>query len=113
MGSTGERCPPGASLAPANRTRGAGGERAPGRRRGPPSSRPPAVSLLQALQVARQFLLQQATGLSSPGSNEAKQPPVQVSPGSPSPPAREGLGCKPVPWESARADTRRLHLQDG
>ncbi|XP_056367578.1 forkhead box protein P4 isoform X2 [Oenanthe melanoleuca] len=32
----------------------------------------------QALQVARQFLLQQATGLSSPGSNEGKQPAVQV-----------------------------------
>lgn len=40
----------------------------------------PAVSLLQALQVARQFLLQQATGLSSPSSNEGKQPAVQVSP---------------------------------
>uniref|UniRef100_A0A8C0E819 Forkhead box P4 n=1 Tax=Bubo bubo TaxID=30461 RepID=A0A8C0E819_BUBBB len=38
----------------------------------------PAVSLLQALQVARQFLLQQATGLSSPSSNEGKQPAVQV-----------------------------------
>ncbi|NXK56225.1 FOXP4 protein, partial [Chauna torquata] len=36
------------------------------------------VSLLQALQVARQFLLQQATGLSSPSSNEGKQPAVQV-----------------------------------
>ncbi|XP_033930192.1 forkhead box protein P4-like, partial [Melopsittacus undulatus] len=34
----------------------------------------------QALQVARQFLLQQATGLSSPSSNEGKQPAVQVSP---------------------------------
>ncbi|KFW76658.1 Forkhead box protein P4, partial [Manacus vitellinus] len=33
---------------------------------------------LQALQVARQFLLQQATGLSSPSSNEGKQPAVQV-----------------------------------
>ncbi|KFR00804.1 Forkhead box protein P4, partial [Opisthocomus hoazin] len=33
---------------------------------------------LQALQVARQFLLQQATGLSSPSSNESKQPAVQV-----------------------------------
>ncbi|XP_062365762.1 forkhead box protein P4 isoform X4 [Cinclus cinclus] len=32
----------------------------------------------QALQVARQFLLQQATGLSSPSSNEGKQPAVQV-----------------------------------
>nr|XP_009939728.1 PREDICTED: forkhead box protein P4 [Opisthocomus hoazin] len=32
----------------------------------------------QALQVARQFLLQQATGLSSPSSNESKQPAVQV-----------------------------------
>ncbi|XP_029818368.1 forkhead box protein P4 [Manacus vitellinus] len=31
-----------------------------------------------ALQVARQFLLQQATGLSSPSSNEGKQPAVQV-----------------------------------
>lgn len=40
----------------------------------------PSVSLLQALQVARQFLLQQATGLSSPSSNEGKQPAVQVSP---------------------------------
>uniref|UniRef100_A0A8D2MC96 Uncharacterized protein n=1 Tax=Zonotrichia albicollis TaxID=44394 RepID=A0A8D2MC96_ZONAL len=34
----------------------------------------------QALQVARQFLLQQATGLSSPSSNEGKQPvPVSVA----------------------------------
>ncbi|XP_028925010.1 forkhead box protein P4 isoform X2 [Ornithorhynchus anatinus] len=32
----------------------------------------------QALQVARQFLLQQATGLNSPGGNEAKQSAVQV-----------------------------------
>ncbi|XP_016159574.1 PREDICTED: forkhead box protein P4 [Ficedula albicollis] len=32
----------------------------------------------QALQVARQFLLQQATGLSSPSSSEGKQPAVQV-----------------------------------
>ncbi|XP_047005357.1 forkhead box protein P4 isoform X2 [Ictalurus punctatus] len=32
----------------------------------------------QALQAARQFLLQQATGLSSPSSNEVKQSPVQV-----------------------------------
>ncbi|NXW93761.1 FOXP4 protein, partial [Alopecoenas beccarii] len=32
----------------------------------------------QALQVARQFLLQQATGLSSPSSTEGKQPAVQV-----------------------------------
>ncbi|XP_042684264.1 forkhead box protein P4 isoform X1 [Centrocercus urophasianus] len=32
----------------------------------------------QALQVARQFLLQQAAGLSSPSSNEGKQPAVQV-----------------------------------
>ncbi|KPP75499.1 hypothetical protein Z043_105248 [Scleropages formosus] len=32
----------------------------------------------QALQAARQFLLQQATGLSSPSSNEVKQTPVQV-----------------------------------
>ncbi|MBN3324906.1 FOXP4 protein, partial [Atractosteus spatula] len=32
----------------------------------------------QALQAARQFLLQQATGLNSPSNNEAKQPPVQV-----------------------------------
>ncbi|XP_058034636.1 forkhead box protein P4 isoform X1 [Ahaetulla prasina] len=32
----------------------------------------------QALQVARQFLLQQATGLTSPTSNENKQPAVQV-----------------------------------
>ncbi|KAL6464514.1 hypothetical protein MHYP_G00268310 [Metynnis hypsauchen] len=31
----------------------------------------------QALQAARQFLLQQATGLSSPSSNEVKQSPVQ------------------------------------
>ncbi|XP_039195773.1 forkhead box protein P4 isoform X3 [Crotalus tigris] len=31
-----------------------------------------------ALQVARQFLLQQATGLTSPTSNENKQPAVQV-----------------------------------
>lgn len=109
MGSIGERCPPCASHP------GAGGERARRRRRrrGQPSSRPPAVSLLQALQVARQFLLQQATGLSSPSSTEGKQPAVQVSPAPPSPPAREGLGCTPVPWESARADTRHLHLQGG
>uniref|UniRef100_A0A8C5LJW1 Forkhead box P4 n=1 Tax=Leptobrachium leishanense TaxID=445787 RepID=A0A8C5LJW1_9ANUR len=32
----------------------------------------------QALQVARQFLLQQATGLSSPSNTENKQPSVQV-----------------------------------
>uniref|UniRef100_A0A3Q2CG20 Forkhead box P4 n=1 Tax=Cyprinodon variegatus TaxID=28743 RepID=A0A3Q2CG20_CYPVA len=32
----------------------------------------------QALQAARQFLLQQASGLNSPGSNEVKQNPVQV-----------------------------------
>ncbi|XP_043932687.1 forkhead box protein P4-like isoform X1 [Protopterus annectens] len=32
----------------------------------------------QALQAARQFLLQQATGLSSPSSTENKQPAVQV-----------------------------------
>uniref|UniRef100_A0A803YE16 Forkhead box P4 n=1 Tax=Meleagris gallopavo TaxID=9103 RepID=A0A803YE16_MELGA len=32
----------------------------------------------KALQVARQFLLQQAAGLSSPSSNEGKQPAVQV-----------------------------------
>ncbi|MEE6523239.1 hypothetical protein FKM82_022043, partial [Ascaphus truei] len=32
----------------------------------------------QALQVARQFLLQQATGLSSPSSTENKQAAVQV-----------------------------------
>ncbi|KAG7477760.1 hypothetical protein MATL_G00073050 [Megalops atlanticus] len=32
----------------------------------------------QALQAARQFLLQQATGLNSPSSNEVKQTPVQV-----------------------------------
>uniref|UniRef100_A0A087YGC9 Forkhead box P4 n=1 Tax=Poecilia formosa TaxID=48698 RepID=A0A087YGC9_POEFO len=39
-----------------------------------------AVSLQaeQALQAARQFLLQQASGLNSPGSNEVKQSPVQV-----------------------------------
>lgn len=30
--------------------------------------------------MARQFLLQQAAGLSSPSSNEGKQPAVQVSP---------------------------------
>lgn len=57
---------------------------------------PTPVSLLQALQVARQFLLQQATGLSSPSSNEGKQPAVQVSPKdvevSPVTPSREGLG---------------------
>lgn len=58
---------------------------------------PTPVSLLQALQVARQFLLQQATGLSSPSSNEGKQPAVQVSPEdarvSPvTSPPREGLG---------------------
>uniref|UniRef100_A0A8C9JSN8 Forkhead box P4 n=1 Tax=Panthera tigris altaica TaxID=74533 RepID=A0A8C9JSN8_PANTA len=34
--------------------------------------------ILQALQVARQFLLQQASGLSSPGSNDSKQSAVQV-----------------------------------
>ncbi|XP_046958419.1 forkhead box protein P4 isoform X3 [Lynx rufus] len=32
----------------------------------------------QALQVARQFLLQQASGLSSPGSNDSKQSAVQM-----------------------------------
>uniref|UniRef100_A0A8C5G672 Fork-head domain-containing protein n=1 Tax=Gouania willdenowi TaxID=441366 RepID=A0A8C5G672_GOUWI len=32
----------------------------------------------QALQAARQFLLQQASGLNSPGSTEIKQSPVQV-----------------------------------
>uniref|UniRef100_A0A673L1K8 Forkhead box protein P4-like n=1 Tax=Sinocyclocheilus rhinocerous TaxID=307959 RepID=A0A673L1K8_9TELE len=32
----------------------------------------------QALQAARQFILQQATGLNSPSSNEIKQSPVQV-----------------------------------
>ncbi|XP_060087420.1 forkhead box protein P4 isoform X2 [Heteronotia binoei] len=32
----------------------------------------------QALQVARQFLLQQATGLTSPSNSENKQPAVQV-----------------------------------
>ncbi|XP_016325803.1 forkhead box protein P4-like isoform X3 [Sinocyclocheilus anshuiensis] len=32
----------------------------------------------QALQAARQFILQQATGLNSPSSNEVKQSPVQV-----------------------------------
>uniref|UniRef100_A0A671V313 Forkhead box P4 n=1 Tax=Sparus aurata TaxID=8175 RepID=A0A671V313_SPAAU len=32
----------------------------------------------QALQAARQFLLQQASGLNSPGGNEVKQSPVQV-----------------------------------
>ncbi|XP_062842199.1 forkhead box protein P4 [Trichomycterus rosablanca] len=32
----------------------------------------------QALQAARQFLLQQATGLTSPSSNEVKHSPVQV-----------------------------------
>uniref|UniRef100_A0A3Q2UP67 Forkhead box P4 n=1 Tax=Fundulus heteroclitus TaxID=8078 RepID=A0A3Q2UP67_FUNHE len=32
----------------------------------------------QALQAARQFLLQQASGLNSPGNNEVKQNPVQV-----------------------------------
>uniref|UniRef100_A0A6Q2X9S8 Fork-head domain-containing protein n=1 Tax=Esox lucius TaxID=8010 RepID=A0A6Q2X9S8_ESOLU len=32
----------------------------------------------QALQAARQFLLQQASGLNSPSSNEVKQNPVQV-----------------------------------
>ncbi|KAM6980978.1 forkhead box protein P4 isoform 2-T2 [Aplochiton taeniatus] len=32
----------------------------------------------QALQAARQFLLQQASGLNSPSSNEIKQSPVQV-----------------------------------
>ncbi|XP_077059419.1 forkhead box protein P4 isoform X6 [Siphateles boraxobius] len=32
----------------------------------------------QALQAARQFILQQATGLNSPSSNELKQSPVQV-----------------------------------
>uniref|UniRef100_A0AAZ3QIJ3 Forkhead box P4 n=1 Tax=Oncorhynchus tshawytscha TaxID=74940 RepID=A0AAZ3QIJ3_ONCTS len=32
----------------------------------------------QALQAARQFLLQQASGLNSPSSNEVKQSPVQV-----------------------------------
>lgn len=65
---------------------------------------PTPVSLLQALQVARQFLLQQATGLSSPSSNEGKQPAVQVSPEdvrvspvtSPSP-GRAGLQL----WDSA------------
>uniref|UniRef100_A0A8D3DFW6 Forkhead box P4 n=1 Tax=Scophthalmus maximus TaxID=52904 RepID=A0A8D3DFW6_SCOMX len=32
----------------------------------------------QAIQAARQFLLQQASGLNSPGNNEVKQSPVQV-----------------------------------
>uniref|UniRef100_A0A674H4L5 Forkhead box P4 n=3 Tax=Taeniopygia guttata TaxID=59729 RepID=A0A674H4L5_TAEGU len=58
---------------PTREIRGGGG----GRRGGSlPHAHP--VFLLQALQVARQFLLQQATGLSSPSSNEGKQPAVQV-----------------------------------
>ncbi|KAK2113695.1 hypothetical protein P7K49_007961 [Saguinus oedipus] len=32
-----------------------------------------SAPVLQALQVARQFLLQQASGLSSPGNNDSKQ----------------------------------------
>lgn len=93
-----ECCPPCASLPPheSNPWRASPAGRASGRWSGeacpaedeedeedeegslPPAHR--AVSLLQALQVARQFLLQQATGLSSPSSNEGKQPAVQVSP---------------------------------
>ncbi|KTF87752.1 hypothetical protein cypCar_00030340 [Cyprinus carpio] len=35
------------------------------------------MCILMALQAARQFILQQATGLNSPSSNEVKQSPVQ------------------------------------
>uniref|UniRef100_A0A8B9SFL3 Forkhead box P4 n=1 Tax=Apteryx owenii TaxID=8824 RepID=A0A8B9SFL3_APTOW len=71
----------------ANQPDGGGGGGGGGGREGAASGEPNGemspVELLhfqqqQALQVARQFLLQQATGLSSPGGNDAKQPAVQV-----------------------------------
>lgn len=65
---------------------------------------PTPVSLLQALQVARQFLLQQATGLSSPSSNEGKQPAVQVSPECPCHPLPGTAQSLSPPWlESSRS----------
>ncbi|XP_067166554.1 forkhead box protein P4 isoform X3 [Apteryx mantelli] len=62
---------------------GGGGGGREGAASGEPNGEMSPVELLhfqqqQALQVARQFLLQQATGLSSPGGNDAKQPAVQV-----------------------------------
>nr|XP_013797478.1 PREDICTED: forkhead box protein P4 [Apteryx mantelli mantelli]XP_013797479.1 PREDICTED: forkhead box protein P4 [Apteryx mantelli mantelli]XP_013797480.1 PREDICTED: forkhead box protein P4 [Apteryx mantelli mantelli]XP_013797481.1 PREDICTED: forkhead box protein P4 [Apteryx mantelli mantelli] len=65
---------------------GGGGGGREGAASGEPNGEMSPVELLhfqqqQALQVARQFLLQQATGLSSPGGNDAKQPAVQVRPG--------------------------------
>ncbi|XP_025967614.1 forkhead box protein P4 isoform X1 [Dromaius novaehollandiae] len=62
---------------------GGGGGGREGAASGEPNGELSPVELLhfqqqQALQVARQFLLQQATGLSSPGGNDSKQPAVQV-----------------------------------
>lgn len=67
---------------------------------------PTPVSLLQALQVARQFLLQQATGLSSPSSNEGKQPAVQVSPSVPCHPL---LGTTQTPVTSMAGALQELN----
>ncbi|NXD16497.1 FOXP4 protein, partial [Nothocercus nigrocapillus] len=66
----------------ANQPDGGGGGRE-GAASGEPNGEMSPVELLhlqqqQALQVARQFLLQQAAGLSSPGGNDTKQPAVQV-----------------------------------
>ncbi|NWY07449.1 FOXP4 protein, partial [Nothoprocta ornata] len=62
---------------------GGGGGGREGAASGEPNGEMSPVELLhlqqqQALQVARQFLLQQAAGLSSPGGNDTKQPAVQV-----------------------------------
>ncbi|XP_025908940.1 forkhead box protein P4 isoform X4 [Nothoprocta perdicaria] len=62
---------------------GGGGGGREGAASGEPNGEMSPVELLhlqqqQALQVARQFLLQQAAGLSSPGPNDTKQPAVQV-----------------------------------
>ncbi|KAM8795802.1 forkhead box protein P4 isoform 1-T1 [Eudromia elegans] len=67
----------------ANQPDGGGGGGRDGAASGEPNGEMSPVELLhlqqqQALQVARQLLLQQATGLSSPGANDSKQPAVQV-----------------------------------
>uniref|UniRef100_A0A8C1WZC4 Forkhead box P4 n=1 Tax=Cyprinus carpio TaxID=7962 RepID=A0A8C1WZC4_CYPCA len=57
----------------------------------------------QALQAARQFILQQATGLNSPSSNEVKQSPVQV--------LQQQLGNKQLAFQQQLIQMQQLQQQ--
>uniref|UniRef100_A0A8C1F810 Forkhead box P4 n=1 Tax=Cyprinus carpio carpio TaxID=630221 RepID=A0A8C1F810_CYPCA len=57
----------------------------------------------QALQAARQFILQQATGLNSPSSNEVKQSPVQVR--------QQQLGNKQLAFQQQLIQMQQLQQQ--